>query len=145
VVDSRARTPPDAQLLQMPGKTLIAVVEGADPAKTRALTRAGAEVLSLPSKDEGVDLRELLIVLGKRDVTSLLVEGGATLFGSLFDRGLVDKLLVFIAPIIIGGGGAKSPVEGKGVKEIAQAMTLSRIGIERFGDDTLIRGYVGKN
>lgn len=145
VVDSRARTPLDAQVLKMPGKTLIAVVEGVDPAKTRALFQAGAEVLNLPSKDGRVDLRELLVILGRREVISLLVEGGATLFGSLFDQGLVDKLLAFIAPIIIGGGGAKSPIEGKGVEEIAQAMTLSRVGMQRFGDDMLIRGYVREN
>jgi len=87
----------------------------------------------------------LLRVLGKREVTSLLVEGGATLFGSLFEQDLVDKLLVFIAPIIIGGGEAKSSVEGKGVEKVAQAMSLSRVKVERLGDDVLISGYVRKS
>lgn len=142
IVDSRARTPLDAQLFRMPGKTLVAVIDSVESVKVRALSEAGADVLALPSKDGRVDLQELLIALGEREVTSLLVEGGATLFGSLFDQGLVDKLLAFIAPIIIGGSDAKSPVGGKGVAEIARAITLSRVGMERFGDDMLIKGYV---
>jgi diaminohydroxyphosphoribosylaminopyrimidine deaminase/5-amino-6-(5-phosphoribosylamino)uracil reductase len=126
----------------MPGKTLVAVAGEIAPAKAGALTQAGAEVLRLPSREEQVDLAELLRVLGKREVTSLLVEGGATLFGSLFEQDLVDKLLVFIAPIIIGGGEAKSSVEGRGVEKVAQAVSLSRVKVERLGDDVLISGYV---
>ncbi len=145
IVDSRGRTPPTARVLQMPGKTLVAVAGEIESAKAGALTQAGAEVLRLPSREEQVDLGELLRVLGKREVTSLLVEGGATLFGSLFEQDLVDKLLVFIAPIIIGGGEAKSSVEGKGVEKVAQAMSLSRVKVERLGDDVLISGYVRKS
>jgi len=145
IVDSRGRTPTTARVLQMPGKTLVAVAGEIESAKAGALTQAGAEVLRLPSREEQVDLGELLRVLGKREVTSLLVEGGATLFGSLFEQDLVDKLLVFIAPIIIGGGEAKSSVEGKGVEKVAQAMSLSRVKVERLGDDVLISGYVRKS
>lgn len=145
VVDSKGRTPLTARVLQMPGKTMVAVTREIELAKARALTQAGAEVIELPSRDGLVDLGELLRVLGERKVTSLLVEGGATLFGSLFEQGLVDKLLVFIAPIIIGGGEAKSPVEGKGVEEIAQAMALSRVKTQGLGDNMLISGYVGKS
>jgi diaminohydroxyphosphoribosylaminopyrimidine deaminase/5-amino-6-(5-phosphoribosylamino)uracil reductase len=145
IVDSKGRTPPTARVLQMPGKTLIAVARGIEPAKAGALTQAGAEVLQLPSREERVDLMELLRVLGKREVTSLLVEGGATLFGSLFEQDLVDKLLVFIAPIIIGGGDAKSSVGGKGVEKVAQAMSLTRVKVEKLGDDVLISGYVRKS
>ncbi len=145
IVDSRGRTPTTARVLQMPGKTLVAVAGEIESAKAGALTQTGAEVLRLPSREEQVDLGELLRVLGKREVTSLLVEGGATLFGSLFEQDLVDKLLVFIAPIIIGGGEAKSSVEGKGVEKVAQAMSLSRVKVERLGDDVLISGYVRKS
>jgi len=71
------------------------------------------------------------------------VEGGGGLFGSLFDRGLVDKVLTFISPIIIGGDGAKSAVGGKGVTRIADALRLNRVKIIEFGDEVLISGYVG--
>lgn len=141
IVDSRARIPLDAQVFRMPGKTMIAVTEDVEPAKVEALSEAGADILLLPSKDGRVDLEQLLIALGKREVTNILVEGGATLFGSLFDQGLVDKLLAFIAPIIIGGEGAKSPVEGRGVGEISKAITLRQVAMERFGDDMLMKGY----
>lgn len=145
VVDSKGRIPLIARVFQMPGKTVVAVVEDIEPARELALTQAGAEVLRLPSKDGLVDLGELLRVLGERQVISLMVEGGATLFGSLFEQGLVDKLLVFIAPIIIGGGGSKSPIEGKGVEEVAQAMALSGVKLQGIGDDMFISGYLRKN
>jgi len=145
VVDSKGRTPPTARVLQMPGKTIIAVArDEIEPDKARALTQAGAEVLMLSSKDELVDLGELFRALGKMQVISLLVEGGAILFSSLFEEDLVDKLLVFVGPIIIGGGEAKSPIEGKGVEKIAQAMTLSRVRAQELGNDVLITGYVRK-
>jgi diaminohydroxyphosphoribosylaminopyrimidine deaminase/5-amino-6-(5-phosphoribosylamino)uracil reductase len=141
VADSKARTPQTARIFQMPGKTLIAVATEIKPSRAKALAQAGAEVLRLPAKEGLVDLGDLLRALGERGVTSLLVEGGASLFSSLFEQGLVDKVLVFVAPIIIGGGEAKSPVEGEGVDKIAQAMALSRVKVERFGNDVLISGY----
>jgi len=144
VVDSRGRTPLAARVLQTPGKTLIAATREIEPARARALNQAGAEVLGLPSKDKMVDLGELLRVLGKREVTSLLVEGGGTLFGSLFEQDLVDKVLVFIAPIIIGGREAKSPIEGKGVEKVAQAMSLNRVKVEKLGAAMLIDGYIAR-
>jgi len=125
----------------MPGKTMIAVVEGAEPAKIRALTEAGAEVVTLPAQDSMVDLKELLKLLGEKQITSIMVEGGAGVFGSLSENRLIDKLLAFIAPILIGGREAKNPVEGKGVERVAQAMNFGRIKVEKLGDDILISGY----
>ena len=82
--------------------------------------------------------------MGERQVTSCLVEGGGTLFGSLFEHELVDKVLAFIVPAIIGGEEAKTSVEGKGVDKIAQAIRLSRVRVERFEDNVLISGYCGR-
>lgn len=144
VVDSKGRTPPTARVLQLPGKTLIAVTEGAEPARVRTLTEAGAEVLVLPSRDELVDLQELLRVLGERQIASVMVEGGAGVFGSLSEHRLVDKLIAFIAPIIIGGEEAKNPVEGKGVDKVAQAMILNRVKVDKLGNDIVISGYPEK-
>jgi diaminohydroxyphosphoribosylaminopyrimidine deaminase/5-amino-6-(5-phosphoribosylamino)uracil reductase len=144
VVDSTARTPLSARVLQLPGKTLIAVTKEADSARRRALAEAGAEMLELPSKGRLVDLQELLNVLGKRQIISLMVEGGAAVFGSLFEQGLVDKVLAFIAPIIIGGEQAKNPVEGKGVEKLSQATNLIHPRMESVGTDILISGYVSR-
>ena len=144
IVDSNGRIPPTARLFQEPGKTLLAVAKDLAPAKQNALVQAGAEVVRLPSKAGMVDLQELLKVLGERGVTSLMVEGGGTLLGSLFDQGLVDKVLVFIAPMVIGGKEAKTSVEGVGVDELARALPVDRVKVERFGEDMLVSGYVAR-
>jgi len=144
VVDSKGRTPPTARVLQLPGKTLIAATKDMDRERVKALTDAGADILELPGKDGRVDLRELLEQLGQKQMTSVMVEGGAAVFGSLFEQRLVDKLLVFIAPIIIGGLEAKNPVEGKGVEKLAQATNLERVKVERIGNDILISGYTAR-
>jgi diaminohydroxyphosphoribosylaminopyrimidine deaminase/5-amino-6-(5-phosphoribosylamino)uracil reductase len=81
--------------------------------------------------------------LGKREIVTVLVEGGGKLLGSLFDHHLVDKVLAFISPIIIGGCEAVS-VGGTGVDNIAEALRLNRVDIKSFGDDILISGYVEK-
>jgi diaminohydroxyphosphoribosylaminopyrimidine deaminase/5-amino-6-(5-phosphoribosylamino)uracil reductase len=142
VIDSRGRIPLDARVFQVPGKTLVAVTEEIEPAKSRALAEAGAEILSLPSKEGKVDLEALLSALGSKGIVNLLAEGGPTLFGSLFEQGLVDRALVFISPIIIGGEEASSPVKSIGVEMVTQAMPLNRVRVERFADDVLISAYM---
>jgi diaminohydroxyphosphoribosylaminopyrimidine deaminase/5-amino-6-(5-phosphoribosylamino)uracil reductase len=74
----------------------------------------------------------------------VLVEGGGILLGSLFDAGLVDKVVVFIAPIVIGGDRAKIAVAGRGVERVMDAIKLERVGVEKFGDDLMVTGYVKK-
>lgn len=143
IVDSQARTPPRARLFQQPGKTMIAITSAALRARVRRLKEAGAEVLELPSQEGLVDLGQLIRELGRREFTSVMVEGGGTLLGSLFEQGLVDKVVAFIAPIIIGGKDAKAAVGGKGVEKIAQALRLSQVRVERLGQDVMTVGYVG--
>ncbi len=141
VVDSQARTPPTARLLKEPGCAIIAVAE-VNKSKAAALTDAGAEVLSFPDPSTGqVEMQALLAALGQRGVLSLLVEGGGTLLGSLFDLGLVDKLLAFIATRIVGGQEAPSPVEGHGVDTLSEAIALKRVTVEHVGEDLLVVGY----
>jgi diaminohydroxyphosphoribosylaminopyrimidine deaminase/5-amino-6-(5-phosphoribosylamino)uracil reductase len=141
VLDSKAGTPPDARLLQEPGHTLIAATEPPED-RVAALLDAGAEVLRLPSTRAGrVDLCALLETLGARGVVSLLVEGGGTLLGSLFDLGLVDKVAAFVAPVIIGGSSAPSPVGGKGSEVMSQALRLSQVKTRQIGEDMLVLGY----
>ena len=89
-----------------------------------------------------VDVAKLLKVLGEREITSVLVEGGGILLGSLFDHGLVDKVIAFIAPIIIGGAEAKTAVGGKGVGRVVDSLRLRRVRVERFGEDLMVSGYV---
>jgi diaminohydroxyphosphoribosylaminopyrimidine deaminase/5-amino-6-(5-phosphoribosylamino)uracil reductase len=150
VVDSKARTPPTAQVFKQPGRTIVAVTPAAPPSNIKVLEKAGAEVLKLPSREALVDLEALLAELGKREITSVLVEGGGTLLGSFFEpfefheKCLVDKVITFIAPAIIGGRDAKLAVGGKGAERIADALRLNRVKVERFGDDVMICGYTGE-
>lgn len=144
IVDSRGRTPPTAKVFQVHGKTLVAMIKGADPEKIRGLTSVGAEVVELPAKGGMVNLEELLKLLGQRQIVSMMVEGGAAVFGSLFEERLLDKVLVFVAPIVIGGHGAKNPVEGKGVEMLSQATGITRVRVETVGSDVLISGYIAR-
>jgi len=142
IVDSRGRTPAAAKLLQEPGKTLIAVTANAPTSTWSNLIGAGAEVIVAPEANGKVDLNHVLDVLGKRSVTSVLVEGGGELLASLFEQQLVDKVYAFIAPIIVGGREAVTPVEGKGIRKIAEALRLKERTMTHLGDDLLIEGYL---
>ena len=140
IVDSAGKTPGGAALLGEPGHTLIATA-GTPLDNGKYLTAAGAEVLCLPGAAGKVDLDALLETLGKRNVTSVLVEGGGTLMGSLFDLGQVDKVLAFLAPKIIGGMSAPGPVGGRGIDEMSKALALKRPRWQQYGNDMLLTGY----
>ena len=89
-------------------------------------------------------LDDLLTELGRRNVVSLMVESGGTLQGALFDAGLVDKVYAFIAPIIIGGSRASSPVQGRGASMMAETWRLERTTLQQIGADWLVVGYPEK-
>ncbi|MFC1864433.1 bifunctional diaminohydroxyphosphoribosylaminopyrimidine deaminase/5-amino-6-(5-phosphoribosylamino)uracil reductase RibD [Chloroflexota bacterium] len=142
IVDGNGRTPPTAQVFSEPGKALLAISKLVKPEKKETFNQVGAEVLELPSEEGLVDLVSLLKALGEREITSVLVEGGGILLGSLFDCGLVDKVIAFIAPIIIGGEEAKIAVAGKGVDKVVDSIKLDSISVEKFGEDLMVSGYV---
>ena len=142
IIDGRGRTPLTAHIFNEPGETLLALGRPIKPGEAEAFTQSGAELLELPLTEGYVDLEKLLRVLGERKITSVLVEGGSILLGSMFDRGLVDKVVVFIAPIIIGGEKAKTAVAGQGVDKVVDSFKLKRVNVERFGQDIMVSGYV---
>ena len=139
VVDSRGRTPPDARMLSEPGSTLIAT--GAEVAPTLEGAKDSVETVVTAAPDGSVDLVALLSHLGEREVTSVLVEGGGVLLGSVFDRALADKVVAFVAPVIVGGDTAPTPVAGKGVEQIADALRLRDVEVLALGEDLAITGY----
>ena len=140
VVDSNGRMPKDARMYSEPGETLI-VTSIAANRSLDVTSRTGTSMMQLPDSDGRVDLGALLALLGTREVTSVLVEGGGTLLGSLFDLGLVDKVVAFVAPVIIGGKSAPSPVGGAGIETMSDALRLKDVEISRFGADIAIIGY----
>jgi diaminohydroxyphosphoribosylaminopyrimidine deaminase/5-amino-6-(5-phosphoribosylamino)uracil reductase len=139
VVDSKGRLPASAAMLKEAGATIVATA-GADVKRCAALTAAGAEVVDTGDGD-GVDLDALLKALGKRDVVSVLVEGGAGLLGSLFDRQLVDKVVAVVAPVVIGGAGALGPVGGSGAQTMQDALRLTRVRYRQLDTDVVVTGY----
>ena len=92
-----------------------------------------------------VDIEKLLDILGQQNICSILVEGGATLSGSFVAKKLVDKVYFFIAPKIIGGKEAKTPVAGTGILNLQEALALKDIQIEKLEEDVLIIGRVDKD
>jgi diaminohydroxyphosphoribosylaminopyrimidine deaminase / 5-amino-6-(5-phosphoribosylamino)uracil reductase len=146
IVDSTAKIPLEAQVLnlQSEAKTIIAVTEKADKDKLKAIEAKGAEIIVTASNKGRVDLSALMKELGERKIDSVLLEGGSELNYAALEEGIVDKVNAFIAPKIIGGRGAKTPVGGEGRAYMSEAINLKGIDIHRFGDDIMIEGYVGK-
>ncbi len=140
IVDSHARTPLDAKILtdnQAP--TIIAVANDAPAEKIVALKNLGAEIIF--AGDSQIDLQILMNELGRREITSILLEGGGTLNFSMIRAGLVDKIYAFIAPKILGGKNALTPVEGAGFEKISDAVELENLSAEKIGGDILISAY----
>jgi diaminohydroxyphosphoribosylaminopyrimidine deaminase/5-amino-6-(5-phosphoribosylamino)uracil reductase len=144
VLDSRLRLPGQASVVTVDSSapTLVATTDLAPPEKVRDLSRQGVEVLQLPRVGERVDLAALLAELGERDVQSVLLEGGATLNRDALRLAFVDRLMVFVAPVLLGGNDGKGIFAGPGVARLAEAFRLRDVRVRRFGVDTLIEGEV---
>jgi len=110
--------------------------------RRKELTRRGVDILILKEKQGGVDLRHLMRVLGEREITSVLIEGGAEVNASALEAGIVDKILVFVAPILIGGKDAPGPLGGKGIQRLASAFKIKNMTVNQIGDDFLLEGYI---
>jgi len=141
VVDSQGRTPPTARLFSQPGPLLLALADP-PPDRLEALRRTGAEVLLLPTEEGRVDLPALMRHLAERGVLTVLVEGGGTLLASLVEAGLVDRVVADIAPLLIGGREAPSPLEGEGVRRVQEALRLREVEVRRRGEDLEVSGYL---
>ncbi len=127
VLDTHLRLPPTAQVLDpaSPASCLVACGPAPDPARREALERAGARVLPLPLHEGRVDLAALVGELGRRGITSLLLEGGAGLAFGFAARGLVDEVMYFLAPLLLGGAAAPGVLGGPGFPRLAEALRLA--------------------
>ena len=130
VVDTSARTPPSARVLDSAAPTLVAVSEDADARHLEGL----AEIIRLPGAEGGLDLGTLLQVLYGRGVRSVLLEGGPTLAGAFLAGGLVDRVVAYLAPILIGGGGV-SALAGRGAPSIDDVWRLRLDEVRCVGPD----------
>jgi diaminohydroxyphosphoribosylaminopyrimidine deaminase/5-amino-6-(5-phosphoribosylamino)uracil reductase len=144
IVDSKGRIPLEARVLNSNSgsKTIVVVTESADKNKIKAIEAKGAEVIITPQKDNKVDLSYLMKELGEREIDSILLEGGSTLNYSALEEGIVDKVITFIAPKIIGGSAAKTPVGGEGKTLMKDAILLHNMEFSKFQEDIMIEAYI---
>jgi 2,5-diamino-6-(ribosylamino)-4(3H)-pyrimidinone 5'-phosphate reductase len=135
VADSLASTPPDAQVLEKkPGDSCIIAVSGAAPKERLANLACRCEIIQ--QGQDKVNLRELLSALRKRGVNTLMVEGGGMLNWSMVHEGLVDEMCVYVGPLIIGGKGAPTPVDGAGF--VSNFPRLKLISLEKLDEGALM-------
>ncbi len=142
VLDSQARTPPASRLLAdvAPGTVLIATTEQAPSAQIQRLLDAGAEVVVFPAVDGRVELQAVLAELARRGKIRVIVEGGSEVNGAFFQSSLVDRVLIFVAPKLVGGLRAPTPIGGEGRDTMSKAIALGDLTWRSVGDDLLIEG-----
>lgn len=147
VVDSSLKIDINANVVQdKSAKIIIATTDKADKDKILKLQAQDVDVIVVDKdKNDKVDIEKLLDILGQQNICSILVEGGATLSGSFVAKKLVDKVDFFIAPKIVGGKEAKTPVAGTGILNLQEALALKDIQIEKLEEDILIIGRVDKD
>lgn len=146
LVDASGRAGAAGHLFDAAAPTLVATTAGARPAALQAWAAAGAEVLVCPEAtaatgEAGVDLAWLVKALGERGVLELLVEGGPRLHASFWAAGLADRLVWYLAPLVIGGDGAPGLLPAAGARTLTAARAVRVEAIDRLGEDLRIVGY----
>jgi diaminohydroxyphosphoribosylaminopyrimidine deaminase/5-amino-6-(5-phosphoribosylamino)uracil reductase len=143
LVDAAGVVRPDGRLFDASAPTLVATTPLAPADRLREWADAGADVAVLdPDPSGGVGLEGVLAHLGKRDVQGVVVEGGATLAWSLVRDGLLDKVVLYLAPVLVGGWEAPGVVGGRGFAPIGDAVALEPATVERIGHDLRVEAYV---
>jgi diaminohydroxyphosphoribosylaminopyrimidine deaminase/5-amino-6-(5-phosphoribosylamino)uracil reductase len=144
IVDSHLRTPVAARVVTgvSEAPTLIVTTTAAPVERVETVRRAGVEVLIQDQVFGRVDMRVLMQELGRRGILSVLIEGGGTVNASALDVGIVDKIIALIAPRLIGGAQAPTPVDGLGPAGAGRLMDLRDVRIAHLGNDIAIEGYV---
>lgn len=146
IIDSNCRIPSTAKVLHLDSnnKTIVVVTKNADYMRIAEIESSGAEVIVIDEKENRVDLKCLMKVLGIRGIDSILIEGGSELIYSALEAELVDKIQVYIAPKIIGGSKSPTPVGGRGISLMNNAIELMDVKRKIFDEDIMIEGYVRK-
>lgn len=143
IVDTRLRIPHNAKVLNQASDsiTLLAVGDNISPGLIKGIENERVSTVLCPVKKGLIDLETLLDILGKMSVTSLMVEGGASIMGSMIEKRFIDKFYIFKAPKLLGGNDGFSMAQGAGPERMDDSLKLKDIKVRRFGDDILIRGY----
>ena len=140
IVDSRLRMPLHSKLVKSAqGDVIVFTTRASNSPKARALVRAGVEVVRVPSYNGHVDLHAVIRELGRRDILNVLLEAGAELNGAALQAGIVDKMILFYAPKIMGTGGV--PMARISSRWFAKSPALKNISLSTSGPDFVVQGY----
>ncbi|MGE5174393.1 MAG: bifunctional diaminohydroxyphosphoribosylaminopyrimidine deaminase/5-amino-6-(5-phosphoribosylamino)uracil reductase RibD [Betaproteobacteria bacterium] len=144
IVDSSLRIPLDARVLARTSqaRTVIASLRSAPQEKVKKLEAAGAEVLQVRSTQGRVDLRDLMKKLGKSGIMSVLIEGGAEVHASAIKSGIVDKVVLFIAPVLMTGRDSLCSIGGISPARLSHAIRLTQVTSRFVGKDLMIEGHI---
>jgi diaminohydroxyphosphoribosylaminopyrimidine deaminase/5-amino-6-(5-phosphoribosylamino)uracil reductase len=142
ILDTHLRTPPSARVFASASPSPLLVTAEVDPARHAPYIERGVEVLSLPASHDRLDLDALWREMGEREIMSLMIEAGGHFAASLLEAKLVQKLVLYLAPLIIGGREATPVVGGEGVAQLADAARLRDVTWSRVGEDMRVVGYL---
>lgn len=146
LVDASGRVPATGKLFDGAAPTMVATTSAASEGRMQQWIDAGAEVATMDRDVAGgVSLGELFEILGKRDVQAAVVEGGPTLAWSLLRDGLIDDVVLYVAPKLIGGAVAPGVIGGSGLAPIAEALDLTFVSAERIGPDLRLEAHVHRD
>ncbi|MBU4481162.1 bifunctional diaminohydroxyphosphoribosylaminopyrimidine deaminase/5-amino-6-(5-phosphoribosylamino)uracil reductase RibD [Patescibacteria group bacterium] len=139
ILDDELKIPLKSQVLADSNVIIAALTKKMNREKKLKLRKRGISILEFSGKK--ISIRKLLQELYKKEIISILVEGGSITLGSFFDQGLVDKVYAFFAPILIGGKNAITPISGQGVAKIKDGLRIKEVTFKKFGNNFLLTGY----
>jgi len=143
VVDSNLQIPLNAKVLRHKDyKTIIATTKNASKGKIDLLSGGGVQVLTINDKDGMVDLNALMKEIGRLNIMSVMIEGGSSISASAISDRVVDKIMFFTAPEIIGGVDAISSVGGKSPASLKDTVRIKDLQVKKIGEDILLEGYI---
>lgn len=143
IVDGKLSVPPAAKVFQEEGRVIIVTTSASGEGRRKDFEDMGAEIILADSEENGkVDLSAAMTGLYLKGIDGILLEGGAELAASAFKAGIVDKVRIYVSPMIIGGKGAPGLVGGQGAAAIPEAVKLKNISTEMSGEDLVIEAYV---
>ena len=143
IVDTRLKIPPDARLFLDDSGALNYIASGSKISRkaVERIEKDNTFILRCPVKNGRVELSALMDIIGKKSITSILLEGGSSLMGSMIKEKLIDKFLIFKAPRLLGGSDGIPMASGKGPRRMAESINLKDVDVKKYGDDLLITGY----
>ena len=144
IISKYGDIPDDSKVLKVDKntKTLIISSKHIQEQREAYFLNLKVEVLKLEEKNGHIDFKDIVTVLGRRGIDSLYIEGGSNILGSAFDSGIVNVVYAAVSPKIVGGKSAITPVGGRGIEKMRDAIVLKRVTHKIVGNDVIFKGYV---